>query len=462
LEDAEIVNCDLANVDLSSARLRNSIISSSNLAGAILRGADLQDADISDASLTGAQTAGIIGVPSKLPRGYVTLKSSIIGPGTIVNNWDLSDSVIDRIYLQDANLGGSNLEGAQWSSIQGEPSELPSDYFIYENTLFGPKAVVASNKYEDTSFVDLNFTGATFKSVNFYSGNFSKSVFQGTCFENTFFFNCNFEDINLTNSVFKNCEFEKCVFSDTDFSYAQLFGTQFITCGFNSSSFTDTSLIDVDLRECDLGDIDFSSCFFENVETQNVKTSHISAFPQDWQPPLDLGIGEDQRTFEIKLSPNYDLGGLHLKHATGLYGYSGLPVRGFPKSIPDDVLIDGNRLFSDFSLREEDISGANLEGKNLTAWKFYRVKSGRITGQAALPSGWRIVSGYLVGPTANLNFARLAAGDFSGLDLSDVTFRSADLSGANFTNCRLDRVDFSNAILNNAIFPTGFVPNRDS
>jgi uncharacterized protein YjbI with pentapeptide repeats len=319
--------------------------------------------------------------------------------------------------------------------------------------------IVAAATFEGYNIQDWNVNGAIFKSLNFESDNFEKSVLRGTYFENTTFLNCNFRDIDFANASFKDCKFEKCIFSETNFSNVEFSLIRFIDCGFYATNFTKTSLSDVDLRESDLGEIDFSSCFFENVQAQNVKTSLSSAFPHDWPLPGDLDIGEDQRTFEIELLQNCDLTRLDLKRAKGIYGYSGLPVIGCPKSVPDDVLLDDNRLFSNFTLSEEDISGAHLEGKNLRAWKLYRVKSGKVTGAVSLPSGWRLVSGYLVGPTANLNFAKLSGADLSGLDLSEVTFRSADLFGANFTNCSLDKVDFSNANVKNAIFPTGFVPN---
>lgn len=459
LQHAEISHCELDKVDLSSANLRNGKIFSSNLGDVLLHGSDLESVEMTEVNLTGARTSGIKGTPSNLPRGYILLNNAIVGPATIIDNQDFSDTVTTNIILQDTSLSSINFDGAQWTGIQGQPLELPPDYFIFESTLFGPKVTVTSTKFEGHNINEWHVNGAIFKSVSFHSDNFEKSDMHGTSFENAFFFKCNFQDIDFTNSFFKDCDFEKCTFSDTDFSNAKFSHVSFLECGVYVTNFNKASLDDVDIRESDIGQIDFSSCSFENVQAQNVKTSLITAFPLNWPLPGNLELGEDQRTFEIQLWQNRDLTGLDLKRAKGIYGYNGLPVIGRPKSVPEDVLIDDNRLFSNFTLSEEDISGAQLEGKNLRAWKLYRVKSGRVTGDVSLPSGWRLVNGYLVGPTANLNFAKLAGADLSGLDLRDVTFRSADLSGANFMYCSLDRVDFSNAILNNAIFPTGFVPN---
>ena len=59
-------------------------------------------------------------------------------------------------------------------------------------------------------------------------------------------------------------------------------------------------------------------------------------------------------------------------------------------------------------LADSDLSGANLAGANLVG-----VTSGGITGTPptlpkATPTNWQFVSGYLVGPNANLTDADLA------------------------------------------------------
>jgi uncharacterized protein YjbI with pentapeptide repeats len=71
---------------------------------------------------------------------------------------------------------------------------------------------------------------------------------------------------------------------------------------------------------------------------------------------------------------------------------------------------------------------------------------------AALPSGWTIKVGYLVGPKADLTAADLSNVDLTGQDLTAATLTNAVLRGANLTNAILtaasvNQLDLSDAIL---------------
>ncbi len=154
------------------------------------------------------------------------------------------------------------------------------------------------------------------------------------------------------------------------------------------------------------------------------------------------------------------------------------------------------------NLSGADLSYTNLAGAILTASTLKSVKSGSITGTptGALPTGWILAKGHLVGPGANLTDADLSDSDLtgarltgalmtsanltnadlravSGKDLRGVSFYGAslinaklagldltgavlksvrmsgiDLSGANLTNAALNSATLSNANLSNATF----------
>ncbi|MCH1500297.1 MAG: pentapeptide repeat-containing protein, partial [Akkermansiaceae bacterium] len=84
------------------------------------------------------------------------------------------------------------------------------------------------------------------------------------------------------------------------------------------------------------------------------------------------------------------------------------------------------------------------------------ISSGGITGQpSALPPGFKLINGYLVGPTANLSGANLSGIDLSGIDLSSANFSGANLSGANLSRsklfaARLENVNLSISRLDSA------------
>ena len=60
------------------------------------------------------------------------------------------------------------------------------------------------------------------------------------------------------------------------------------------------------------------------------------------------------------------------------------------------------------------------------------VTSGGITGvPAALPPGWRLVKGYLVGPAANLKNANLLGANLAGANLAGALLTNTRLANAN-------------------------------
>lgn len=115
--------------------------------------------------------------------------------------------------------------------------------------------------------------------------------------------------------------------------------------------------------------------------------------------------------------------------------------------------LTGARLYG-ASLTGADLAGANLTGtllhsavmtgtnlaraKLTSTTNIFSVRSGGITGTpASLPPHWRVISGYLIGPEADLTGASLAGVNLSGVDLSIAVLKSADLTGANLTGANL-------------------------
>ena len=88
---------------------------------------------------------------------------------------------------------------------------------------------------------------------------------------------------------------------------------------------------------------------------------------------------------------------------------------------------------TDYSLRKADLAGADLSGADfmwtkledvnltdtdLTGANLTGIKSDGIFGTPkALPDGWALVDGYLIGSSANLTGANLTKADLTGVDL---------------------------------------------
>ena len=73
-------------------------------------------------------------------------------------------------------------------------------------------------------------------------------------------------------------------------------------------------------------------------------------------------------------------------------------------------------------------------------------QNGKVTGNPKLPAGWALVSGYYIGPGANLKDANLSGANLYGLNLD-----AADLTRTNFTSAKLGNVSFNDSIMSGTI-----------
>jgi len=88
-----------------------------------------------------------------------------------------------------------------------------------------------------------------------------------------------------------------------------------------------------------------------------------------------------------------------------------------------------------------DLTGATLTGATLTD-----VQSGGITGPpASLPTDWQFITGFLIGPSVQLN-----GEDLTGLDLADMDLTGAILTYANLDQATLTATNLSGADLTGA------------
>ena len=92
-------------------------------------------------------------------------------------------------------------------------------------------------------------------------------------------------------------------------------------------------------------------------------------------------------------------------------------------------------------LTNADLAFADLTGTDLTDTTLRGVFSESITGEpAALPAGWELRHGYLLGPGVDLHDE-----DLSGLDLSNLELSGANLTGTTFTGADLTGTIFTGA-----------------
>ena len=105
-------------------------------------------------------------------------------------------------------------------------------------------------------------------------------------------------------------------------------------------------------------------------------------------------------------------------------------ITGTPTSLPAEwtvvsgYLVGPGANLRGASLASTNLAGLNLDDVDLTYADLTKVRSGKITGVPSLPGQWKLVGGYLVGPTADLSRATL-----TGVDVGDVDFAKVNLVG---------------------------------
>ena len=118
-------------------------------------------------------------------------------------------------------------------------------------------------------------------------------------------------------------------------------------------------------------------------------------------------------------------------------------VTGTPALPTDWKLIGGFLIGPGANLSNATLSGFDLTGTSLLGANLTGVRSGTISGTPALPADWRLMGGYLFGPYANLTAFGMEPETFFHFNFVDI-----NLSHANLSNARLNqRVNFLNANL---------------
>lgn len=96
------------------------------------------------------------------------------------------------------------------------------------------------------------------------------------------------------------------------------------------------------------------------------------------------------------------------------------------------LLANGNFIGTDANLSNGEVSGVDLIGIDLSSSKLTGVQSNGVTSAlVALPTGWVLLNGFRLGPTASLYNADLSGADLAGLDLTFARLGSANLSATN-------------------------------
>merc|ERR1711934_275767 len=210
-----------------------------------------------------------------------------------------------------------------------------------------------------------------------------------------------------------------------------------------------------DLSGATFTGVDLSGSYLMGVKSGNVSVdltyTKPTIFPSGWTFKKGYLIGEGADLTGANLSDatltDYDLTGIDLSNSilTGVESRNISITGNKPTKLPSGWKLIKNQLvgreakLTSVDLSGEDFANTDLTGVDLSNATLTNVKSGDVSGnftgtkRTQLPSGWKLINGYLVGPQANLSEANLAGANLSG----------ATLTGANLSNAYLFNTDIS-------------------
>ncbi|MDA7935990.1 pentapeptide repeat-containing protein [bacterium] len=341
---------------------------------------------------------------------FLTSASGQIGlDGTgVVNGYFIGPNV----DLSDADLYGADLSGADLSG-----ADLTGAFLV------------------EVNLSDVNLSGADLSGVSWWSTT-------GTPIALPDGFELNGGDLYKEVNGYllgRNVDLTNADLSNADLSNFSLFGADLSGADLTNADLSGADLSGANLDGVNLSDVDLSGAFL----------SGCAGTPIALPDGFELNDGELYKEVNGYLvGPNVDLTNADLSGAdlsdVLLFGadLSGADLSGADLS--------GTSHYGNY-LSNTDLSGADLSGADLT-----RIASGLIEGTpVALPDGFQLINGYLVGPSAFLIGADLSGANLIGVNLEGAYLGSANLSGANLSGANLSGANLNNVEISDTTAFTG-------
>ncbi len=306
-------------------------------------------------------------------------------PGCDLSGADLAGATLTGANLNGADLSNADLSNASVKQIDLANADLSGASLAQDNL---QEAILS-----DTIMATTDLTGV------------SSGLISGT-----------------PASLPTNWEFINAflVGPTADLEFAGLGSGDFTNADLSSADLSHARLTDAVLTGADLADATLTSVISGGI------VGKAASLPTNWslQGGNLIGPGAD---LESSVLAGLDL--------------SGDSMVGVDLSSAD---LDGTNL-TDANLKDANFDGANLKDAVFTGATLTGATSGELVGTpAALPAGWLIEGGFLIGPGADLENAALTGLDLHGDDLDGTDLAHAVLVSANLTSADLDHANLSN------------------
>ena len=362
------------------------------------------------------------GVPSSLPTEWSLRSGYLIGPGANLRGGDLRGG-----DLAGAILTGATLTGVRSGGVTGVPSSLPNEWSLRSGYLIGPGADLTNADLAVSDLRSLNFSGSTLLGAHL----------QGS---------------KLTGATLKGVSSGGVMGVPDSLPDAwTLIGGYLVGPG--------ADLTNARLTRKNLTGVKLADATLTGVRSGGV-IGIPASLPARWALRAGYLLGPKANLTGATLTGK-DLHGVYLRGAnlnravitganvTGARlvnastaGLVSGKLVGKPASLPDRSAIRNGYLVAPgvvlknadlhgLNLTSLNLAGVTLTGTKLAGANLAGVASGGLAGKpTSLPSGWKLINGYLIGPKADLTNANLANANLLGANLSGATTTGTIWTGA--------------------------------
>jgi uncharacterized protein YjbI with pentapeptide repeats len=442
LTNVSLVGADLSDADLTGARLRQAKLRQAHIGGARLGGADLQRV-----------TSGeLVGLPAQLPASWQVHNGYLVGAGASLSYADLhgldaAGAVLSDTVLTGANLAGSNLRntnlaradlggadvrnsvltgasfdgtlllttagtpnfsGVASGGITGTPVGIPTSWRFVHGYFVLPMA-----KLVGADLRNLDLTGAQMTAVNLWNARLDGSNLTSALMDN----------VNLDGTALVGATLTGVRSGGITGTPASLPTGWRLVSGYLIS--TGADLRYADLTGADLSGYDLNGAQLRGANLTQANLTNATLIGADLTRATLTQATLSNANFSGATMPVITSGG----------------VVGAPSALPAGFkVLRGFLAGPQAVLTGADLGGTDLAGVDLTGATMTKVRSGTVTGTPVLPSGWKLIGGYLIGPDADLSSAQLSGLDLSGCNLSQVVLTGASVSGTDLRQASLYRL----------------------
>ena len=375
--DADLSGLDLKGINFSNVNFPNANFAGSNLEGANLSNAMLPEANFTATNLKGANLTSAFLSNADLTGSNLDgadLSGALLTEGNL-SNANFNNAILLGADLSNANLSQTDLLNAQLVGIAaGGNTGNPINIPVEFRMLQGNLIGPGVQIYEPADLSGLDLSGMDLSGSYFERPDFSGANLSRVNFTKSWIYRADFSGANLTEIILKDAVCYTPYFENTTFTGADFRGAKVYAHRGGTTNFSETDLTGVNFSGASL----FSASFFgSNLSGANLSDTKLST-AIDIETSLKIGGGADFQNANLS---NADL--------------------------------------SDADL--EDIITADIKGL-----------------PAALPDGFRLINGYILGPKVRVpSSPDLSGGDLAGLNLEDISMPNVDFSGANLTGTKL-------------------------